>query len=118
VDVPDHLPPDDEIKPTEGPLEVSFQGKDQAARAQILLTKHEDRTFEDQFVPLTGHAYIRCRMVRCTLVYDGAPFMAEGCHFENCNVKLSATIMWGVEASQKDFSVLSRFVAFVTGTPA
>jgi hypothetical protein len=111
MEVPDCLPPDDEL-----PLTVDFQAKNDAAVfAPVLLTKHEDRVFEDQFVPMTGHAYFRCRFVRCTFVWDGGPFAAHGCNIENCHVKISTTVMWGVKTSQADFAAICSWVALVTG---
>ena len=41
------------------------------ARPVSLLLRHSDLSFSDQVVYLTGHAYERCRFVRCTMVVQG-----------------------------------------------
>lgn len=33
----------------------------------------EDSTYQDSEVPLDGHEYVRCRFLRCRLVYSGGP---------------------------------------------
>lgn len=43
---------------------------------------HKDVVFEDQVVPMTGHAYEGCTFRRCTLVYRGGPGSFVNCMFD------------------------------------
>lgn len=60
-----------------------------------LLTKHEDQVFQDQAVFLTGHAYIRCTFIRCTVVFNGLPILLDSSSFESCNWRLDCMVLWG-----------------------
>lgn len=114
--IPDFYPEDEE-KPIQGPIEVDFSKGNPPApkRNQFALIKHENETFRDQLVPLTGHAYLGCRFERCTLVYDGSPFVARDCVTAMCHVKINTTVLAGNPDNYRSFKVLADWVALVSG---
>ena len=81
---------------------------------QLVLVKHEKTTFEDQTVYLTGHAFIDCRFLRCTVVNAGTPYHVEGCTFEACNFRIECSVLWGDVASREG---LRRFMDMLDAAP-
>jgi hypothetical protein len=66
----------------------------------VLLT-HRDVTFENQTVYLTGHSYVDCRFVHCTLVLrDGPEAAFENCRFESC--------VWHLDLVVPNFEACTR----------
>lgn len=61
----------------------------------FVLTKHENKTFESQTLQISGHAYIKCQFINCTLIFTNVPVVLQGCHFQNCNWSLHYDILWG-----------------------
>ena len=65
----------------------------------MLLTKHEDQTFQNQTVYISGQAFVRCNFVACTLLLRETVYYMESCSFDRCNWHLDAVLPWGsVEA--------------------
>ncbi len=62
---------------------------------QYQLTPHEDETFTSQTVFLSGHAYIRCRFERCTLVVTNVPFVLAENRIAGCNWRIEYDVLWG-----------------------
>jgi hypothetical protein len=60
-----------------------------------LLTKHEDETFENQTVYVSGQAFIRCTFKACTLVVRESTYHLDKCQFERCNWHVDMLILWG-----------------------
>ena len=65
--------------------------------ADIQLTKHENMTFSDQALYLSGHAYLGCTFERCTLFVTNTPFYIEDCSFTSCNWRLEYDLLWGTK---------------------
>lgn len=62
---------------------------------QIQLTKHEGEQFDAQTVYASGHAYIKCKLERCTIIIRNAPTHFEDCAFANCNWHFDYDVLWG-----------------------
>jgi hypothetical protein len=69
---------------------------------QIPLTRHEDETFTSQAVYLSGHAYIRCRFERCTLIVTNMPFVLQQNQIVGCNWRVEYDILWGDPQSRSN----------------
>lgn len=65
----------------------------------MLLTKHENETFQNQTVYISGQAFIRCKFIACTLVLRDAVYHWEDCHAERCNWHIDWILMWGSRES-------------------
>lgn len=62
----------------------------------MLLTKHENVTFTNQSVYISGQAFIRCNFVACTLVLRGETvYHLEECSFDRCNWHIDTLMLWG-----------------------
>ena len=63
---------------------------------------HENQSYEDCTVYLSGNAYYGCRFIRCTLVVRdcGVPALV-GCYFECCN--------WHIDMLVSDHTVWETF---------
>jgi hypothetical protein len=62
----------------------------------MLLTKHENVTFTNQTVYISGQAFIRCNFVACTLVLRGdTVYHLEECAFDRCNWHVDCVLLWG-----------------------
>lgn len=62
----------------------------------MLLTKHDNVTFTNQTVYISGQAFIRCNFVACTLVLRGETvYHLEECSFDRCNWHLDTVMLWG-----------------------
>jgi hypothetical protein len=57
------------------------------------LLLHEGKTFEDQTILVVGHAYVRCRFDRCTIVWEHpGPGLMDDCTFGICVWRLRLSI--------------------------
>jgi hypothetical protein len=65
----------------------------------MLLTKHENETFQNQTVYISGQAFIRCKFVACTLVLRDAVYHWEDCQADRCNWHIDWILMWGSRES-------------------
>ena len=72
----------------------------------MLLTKHEGETFQNQTVYISGQAFIRCKFVACTLVLRESVYHLEGCTFERCNWHVDWVLMWGSPESIREIKAL------------
>ena len=61
---------------------------------QLVLTKHENVTFEHETVFISGQAFVNCRFVGCTLVLRDGIFHLEKCAFERCNWHVDMLLLW------------------------
>lgn len=72
----------------------------------MLLTKHEDETFTNQTVYISGQAFIRCKFVACTLLLRETVYHLEGCTFERCNWHVDWVLLWGSPESLREIKSL------------
>ena len=72
----------------------------------MLLTKHDNRTFENQTVYISGQAFINCKFVGCTLVLRETIYHLEQCSFERCNWHVDWVLMWGSPESIREIKAL------------
>ena len=62
----------------------------------MLLTKHDNVSFTNQTVYISGQAFIRCNFVACTLVLRGETvYHLEECSFDRCNWHIDTVMLWG-----------------------
>jgi hypothetical protein len=61
----------------------------------MLMTKHENETFTNQTVYLSGQAFINCKFVACTLVLREMVCHLDKCGFDRCNWHIDRLLMWG-----------------------
>jgi len=59
------------------------------------LTPHVDEEFISETVFLSGHAYIRCKFERCTLIVTNVPFVLSQNRIAGCNWRIEYDVMWG-----------------------
>ena len=72
----------------------------------MLLTKHENETFSNQTIYLSGQAFIKCKFIACTLILREAVYHLEGCNFERCNWHVDWVLMWGSPESLREIKAL------------
>lgn len=72
----------------------------------MILTKHENVTFTNQTVYVSGQAFIKCTFVACTLVLRENVYHLDGCRFDRCNWHIDRTVMWGSVESLRDIKSL------------
>src|SRR5690606_5193794 len=72
----------------------------------MILTKHENITFTNTTVYISGQAFIKCTFVACTLVLREPLYHLDGCRFERCNWHIDRTVMWGNPDSIRDLRSL------------
>src|SRR5437764_297107 len=72
----------------------------------MLLTKHENETFLNQTVYISGQAFVRCNFIACTLVLRETVYHLEGCTFERCNWHVDWVLMWGSPESIREIKAL------------
>lgn len=72
----------------------------------MLLTKHENQTFVNQTVYISGQAFINCSFTACTLVLRETIYHLEGCTFERCNWHVDWVLMWGSPESLREIKAL------------
>src|SRR5687767_9080110 len=68
----------------------------------MLLTKHENQTFTNQTVYISGHAFIRCNFVACTLVLRERVYHLEDCSCDRCNWHVDCVLLWGSPESVRE----------------
>ena len=82
----------------------------EASEPTNLLTKHEDETFKNQTVYISGQAFIRCKFVACTLVLRESVYHLEGCTFERCNWHIDCLIGWGSDRMLNEIKALVTLI--------
>jgi hypothetical protein len=83
-----------------------FAGPAQEA-GRMLLTKHENTTFTNQTIYISGQAFIRCGFVACTLVLRGETvYHLEECTFDRCNWHLDCVMLWGSAESVRQVKAI------------
>lgn len=80
------------------------------AAPRQLLTKHENETFENQTVYLSGQAFIHCKFNGCTVVVRESPYHLDGCTFERCNWHVDWLVLWGDEKAIREFKALATML--------
>lgn len=65
----------------------------------MLLTKHENETFQNQTVYISGQAFIRCKFIACTLVLRDAIYHWEDSVADRCNWHIDWILLWGSRES-------------------
>jgi hypothetical protein len=76
----------------------------------MLLTKHENETFLNQTVYISGQAFVRCNFIACTLVLRETVYHLEGCTFERCNWHVDWVLMWGSPESIREIKALVNLI--------
>src|SRR5881398_1943548 len=76
----------------------------------MLLTKHENETFLNQTVYISGQAFVRCNFIACTLVLRETVYHLEGCTFERCNWHVDWVLMWGSPESLREIKALVSMI--------
>ena len=73
----------------------------------MLLTKHDNVTFTNQTVYISGQAFIRCNFVACTLVLRGETvYHLEECSFDRCNWHIDTLMLWGSAESVRQVQAI------------
>lgn len=76
----------------------------------MLLTKHDNETFLNQTVYISGQAFVRCSFIACTLVLRETVYHMEGCTFERCNWHVDWVLMWGSPESIREIKTLVTMI--------
>ncbi len=76
----------------------------------MLLTKHDNETFLNQTVYISGQAFVRCSFIACTLVLRETVYHMEGCTFERCNWHVDWVLMWGSPESVREIKALVNLI--------
>jgi hypothetical protein len=72
----------------------------------MLLTKHENKTFENQTVYISGQAFVNCKFIACTLVLRETIYHLDQCTFERCNWHVDWVLLWGSPESIREIKSL------------
>ncbi len=72
----------------------------------MLLTKHENETFHNQTVYISGQAFIGCTFTACTLVLRETIYHLDRCTFERCNWHVDRVLLWGAPESIQEIKAL------------
>jgi hypothetical protein len=72
----------------------------------MLLTKHENQTFLNQTVYISGQAFINCTFTACTLILRETIYHLQNCTFERCNWHVDWVLMWGSPESLREIKAL------------
>jgi hypothetical protein len=72
----------------------------------MLLTKHENETFQNTTVYISGQAFIRCNFIGCTLVLRETVYHLESCTFDRCNWHVDVVMLWGSPESVREVKAL------------
>lgn len=72
----------------------------------MFLTKHEQQTFQNQTIYVTGQAFVGCTFINCTLVFREGLFLMEQCNVQRCNWHIDRVVMWGNPESIKELVAL------------
>ena len=76
----------------------------------MLLTKHENVTFTNQTVYISGQAFIGCTFQACTLILRETIYHLQNCTFERCNWHVDWVLMWGSPESIKEIKALVNLI--------
>src|SRR6476646_1863698 len=76
----------------------------------MLLTKHENETFQNQTVYISGQAFINCTFIACTLVLRETIYHLQSCSFERCNWHVDLVLMWGSSESIREVKALVAMI--------
>ena len=76
----------------------------------MLLTKHDNETFLNQTIYISGQAFVRCSFIACTLVLRETVYHMEGCTFERCNWHVDWVLMWGSPESVREIKTLVNMI--------
>jgi hypothetical protein len=76
----------------------------------MLLTKHENQTFQNQTIYLSGQAFIGCTFQQCTLILRETVYHIDRCTFERCNWHIDRVLMWGNEEAIKELRTLTTMM--------
>lgn len=76
----------------------------------MLLTKHENQTFTNQTVYISGQAFIGCTFTGCTLVLRETIYHLQNCTFERCNWHVDWVLMWGSPESLREIKALVNLI--------
>ena len=60
---------------------------------------HMDQVFDSVAIYLSGHAYVGCRFLRCSVIVTNAGFYANDCEFLDCNFHLNYDLVSGDDFS-------------------
>jgi hypothetical protein len=72
----------------------------------MLMTKHENETFTNATVYLSGQAFIGCKFVACTLVLRETVCHLDKCGFDRCNWLIDRMVTWGNPDSLKEIKAV------------
>lgn len=72
----------------------------------MLLTKHENKTFENDTIYISGQAFINCKFIACTLILRETIYHLDQCSFERCNWHVDWVLMWGSPESVREIKSL------------
>lgn len=76
----------------------------------MLLTKHENQTFINQTVYISGQAFIGCTFTACTLILRETVYHLQNCTFERCNWHVDWVLMWGSPESLREIKALVSLI--------
>lgn len=76
----------------------------------MLLTKHENQTFTNQTVYISGQAFINCTFTACTLILRETVYHLQNCSFERCNWHVDWVLMWGSPESIREIKALVSLI--------
>jgi hypothetical protein len=76
----------------------------------MLLTKHENQTFLNQTIYISGQAFIGCTFTACTLVLRETVYHLDRCTFERCNWHVDRILMWGAPESIQELKALVNMI--------
>ncbi len=76
----------------------------------MLLTKHENESFVNQTVYISGQAFINCTFTACTLVLRETLYHLDKCTFERCNWHVDWVLMWGSPESIREIKALVAMI--------
>jgi hypothetical protein len=76
----------------------------------MLLTKHENETFQNTTVYISGQAFIRCNFIGCTLVLRETVYHLESCTFDRCNWHVDVVMLWGSPESVREVKALVELI--------
>ena len=76
----------------------------------MILSKHENQTFTNQTVYISGQGFINCQFVDCTLVLRETVYHLERCSFVRCNWHVDRVLMWGSPESLREIKALVMLI--------
>lgn len=76
----------------------------------MILSKHENQTFTNQTVYISGQGFINCQFVDCTLVLRETIYHLERCSFVRCNWHVDRVLMWGSPESLREIKALVTLI--------